>query len=50
MIEEKDFELDPLLDREPVEVLEERVDVVAGVDGKASSTVLDIPEFIYDFG
>lgn len=31
MSEEKDFELDVLWDREPVEVLEDRGDVKAGV-------------------
>ncbi len=42
--EEKGFELDPLWVREPVEVLEDRGDVVtgAGEGEQASSRVLDI--------
>ncbi len=48
MSEEKDFKLDPLWDREPVEVLEDRGDMVTGarVGEQASSRVLDILEFI----
>lgn len=44
MSEEKNFKLDPLCDREPVEVLEDRGDVVTGVDmdEQASSRVLDV--------
>ncbi len=47
MREEKDFELDLLWDREPVEVLEDRGDVVTGVGvgERVSSRVLDILEF-----
>ncbi len=40
---EEDFELDPLWVREPVEVVEDRGDVVTG---EASSRVLDKLEFI----
>lgn len=50
--EEKDFELDLLWDREPAEVLEDGGDVVtgAGVGGQVGSRVLDVLEFIQDFG
>lgn len=48
MSEEKDFELDPLWDREPVEVLEDSNDVVtgAGVGEQVGSRVLDVQEFM----
>ena len=50
--EEKDFVLYPLWDRKPVEVLKNRGDVIsgAGVGEQASSRVLDVLEFVQDFG
>ena len=50
--EEKNLEVNPLGDREPVEVLEDRGDVImsAGVGEEASSRVLDVLKFIEDFG
>lgn len=46
--EKKDFELNSLWDREPVEVPDDRGDVVtgAGVGEQTSSRVLDVLEFI----
>ena len=50
--EEKEFELDALWDREPVEVLEDRGDVVTGtgMGEQTGSRVLNVLEFIEDFG
>ena len=52
MGEEEDFKFNPLCNREPVEVPEDRSDVVtgAGVSEEASSRVLDVLEFIEEFG
>ena len=44
--EEKDFVLYPLWDGEPVEVLENRGDVITGAGEQAPSRVLDVLEFI----
>lgn len=50
--EEGYFELDPLWDREPVEVLEDGVDVIMAVGEveRASSRVLEVLEFIQELG
>ena len=50
--DEEYFELNPLRDREPVEFLEDGGDVVKDPDvgEQASSRVLDVSEFIEEFG
>ncbi len=50
--EEKGFKLDALGNREPVEVLKDRGDVVAGagVGEETHGRVLDVLKFVRDFG
>ena len=52
MSEEEYFDLNQLWDREPVEFLENRDDVVmgAGAGEQAICRVLDVLEFINEFG
>lgn len=49
--DEKDFELDALSDREPMEILKDRSDVFTGtgVCQEAGSRILDVLQFIECF-
>lgn len=49
--DEKDFELDALSDREPVEILKDRGNVITGtgVCQEAGSRVLDVLQFLESF-
>ena len=50
--EKEDFELNALRDREPVDILEDRGDVVsgAGLGAKTCGSFLGVLEFIEEFG